>query len=380
MTDYEIELEIKKALKEHEGEGKNTPVNLSYWNSGSDYKRLLTETLKLDGQADLFDYQYYFPEDVEAVIACKLGFSAQDCKKLYFHPLTQSTLSIAILSVLLLKMGVKLGIIAPAYFSVQSCFDDLKLPYARFDGFMENINAAFDADLLLQSDCDAFFFTSPVNSCGIYFNAGVRAGIQKLLDAGKLVILDESLCINGRELCRAFGAQENLIYIYSPHKTLGIQGIKFSTLVVHRKFYEEIDSLNDGYGGSLNYSCQQGYLHFASPNFDDCLAVYNSFWQENLAAVRRVLASYAFARLSPQVAGHYVMVFIDRPLSDRSVVDGMKVLMKEQGYFVYPGSMQGFDASRRFCFRLNLLLDRADLEQGLKVVLDYLQNNTGAEK
>ena len=378
MTDYEIEMELKNALKEYGGGYE--PMNLSFWNSGSDYKALLEKNLRLDVQADMFDYHYYFPEDVEEIIAQKLGFSAEDRKRLYFHPLTQSTLSIAILSVLLLKMRVKLGIIAPAYFSVQNCFDDIKLPYMRFDSFMQDINAAFDADVLLNSDCAAFFFTSPVNSCGIYFNDMVKVGIQKLLDAGKIVILDESLCINGKELCRTFGAQENLMYIYSPHKTLGIQGIKFSTLVVHKKFYEDIDSLNDGYGGSLNYSCQQGYLHFASPNFDACLAAYNNFWQENLSAVRSVLSSYPFATLSPEAFGHYVMIFIDRSFDDRFVVDAMKRLLKEHGYFVYPGSMQGFDAKKQFCFRINLLLNRADLERGLKVVLDYLKNNTGEAK
>ena len=360
--------------------GGGNSANLSYWNSGSDYKARLKETLTLPCGADLFDYQYYFPDDIEAQLAAKLGFSAADRKKLYFHPLTQSTLAIAILSVLLKKLRVKLGIIAPAYFSVQNCFDDLGLLYTRFDNFMERINNTFDADALLQSDCDAFFFTSPVNSCGLYFNERVQNGIQKLLDAGKLVILDESLCINGRELCRTFGAQENLLYIYSPHKTMGIQGIKFSVIVVHKKFYEDIDSLSDGYGGSLNYSCQQGYLHFVSDNFDTCLAVYNRFWQENLSAVRSLLASYPFASLSPDVCGHYAMIFIDRALDDRTVVDAMKHLMKEQGYFAYPGSMQGFDAKKRFCFRINLLLNKTDLEQGLKIVLTCLSTMTGATK
>ncbi|MBO7430280.1 MAG: hypothetical protein J6U56_04625 [Spirochaetia bacterium] len=379
MTDYEIEMELDRAVQDCQKQGYPS-VNLSTWNSGSEYKEQLKNILKLDNGIDIFDYQYYFQEDARKKLAYKLGFSAEDCKKEFFHALTQSTLSIATIAVLLSRMETKLGIISPYYFSVPDCCDDLKLPYTIFADFMEDINESFDVDLLLKSDCTAFWFTSPLNSCSIYFGQRVTESIQKLLDAGKLVILDESLCINGRELSRTFGIQENLIYIYSPHKALGIQGIKFSVLVAHKKFYDDIDSLGDSYGGSLNYSCQQGYFHFISPNFDECMTVYNKFWQKNLSAARQVLASYSFASLSAETYGHYAMIFIDSTLDDRCFVDAMKQLMREKGYFVYPGVMQCFDPKHHFCFRINLLLNRTDLEHGLKAVLDFFKDNIGADR
>ena len=376
MTDYEIEMELDDAVEECSRQG-HTPVNLSYWNSGSEYKTQLKKILKLEGEPDIFDYHYYFPEDAKEIIAQKLGFSAEDCKKAFFHALSQSTLSIAVVLVLLSKMQAKLGIVAPVYFSVFDCCDDLKVPYRTFDSFLPDINAAFDVDVLLKSDCNAFWFTSPVNSSSIYFGDRIKSGIQKLLDAGKIVVLDESLCINGRELSRTFGVQENLIYIYSPHKSLGFQGIKFSALVVNRKYYDAINCLNDSFSGSLNQACLQGVMHFASHNFDECQAVYNKFWQENFSAIRRIMASYAFASVSPETFGHYAMIFVDRSLDDRYFVDSMKRLMKEQGYFIYPGTMQCFDSNQNFCFRINLLLNKSDLEQGLKAVLDYFKDNLG---
>lgn len=370
MTDYEIEMELDDALLAFPNE---KPVNLSYWNSGSEYKARLKKILRYETEQEVFDYEYYFPESSNREIARKFGFSDKDFENLLFAPIAQSTLCIASLVVLLSKRQLKLGMVAPVYFSVQSCCDDLKVPYTLFDDFIEDINGTFDADRLLESDCDAFWFTSPVNAASIYFNDKVKGGIQRLLDAGKLVVLDESLCVNGMELSRTFGIQENLIYIYSPHKTLGIQGIKFSTIVVHQKNYDEIDSLEDCYGSALNYSCQQGVVHFISENFDECIAFYNAYWRENLEVVRRVLGRYDFAHVSPNVYGHYAMVFIDRLVEDRGFVDAMKKLMKEQGYFIYPGVMQGFDSDRHFCFRVNMLLDKKDLEQGLGVVLDYLR-------
>jgi hypothetical protein len=34
--------------------------------------------------------------------------------------------------------------------------------------------------------------------------------------------------------------------------------------------------------------------------------------------------------------------------------------------------MHGFDISKQFCFRINLLLNKTDLEKGLISVLDYM--------
>lgn len=372
MTDYEIEMELEAALKTFPKDRQ--PVNLSYWNSGSDYKKKLSAVIKLSGKSDLFDYQYYFPKSIEKDIARKLGFSDEAYEKSFFAPLSQSTLSIATMAIFLKKHNQKVGIIEPVYFSVQDCFDDLSVPYQLFGDYMEKINSTFDAEELLQSDCTAFWFTSPVNSCSIYFTEKVTKGIQKLLDAGKMVILDESLSVNGFELSRVFGAQENLLYIYSPHKALGLQGIKFSYIVVHKKYYDDIDSLEDIYGGSLNYSCQEGAEHFVSENFDECLNVYSSFWKENLLKVKALVKDYDFVRIPPETFGHYAMIFIDQPVDDKNFLEAMKQLMKDTGYFVYPGIMQGFKAEKGFCFRVNMLLNTGDIEKGLKAVLDYIKN------
>lgn len=362
MTEYEIEMALVGG------------VNLSYWNPGSEYKAQIKDILKINFEQDIFDYQYYIPERLQKVVATKLGFSEKELSLASFSAFSQSTVSIVTVSAFLAKKNLKLGIVSPVYFSVQTCCNDLKIPYVFFDEFAPNVNESFDENLLLKSECDAFWFTSPINSTSVYFNQKVKDGIQKILDAGRWVILDESLCVNGMELSRTFGIHEKLIYIYSPHKTLGIQGIKFSTVVTHQKYYAEIDSLRDSYGGSLNCSSLQGVAHFASSNFEGCVDFYNTFWQKNLEVIKQVLSRYDFVRVSPEVAGHYAMVFVNRSVDEKNFVDTMKALMKKVGYSVYPGSMQGFDTTRRFCFRVNLLLNKVDLEKGLVAVLDYFKN------
>ena len=105
MTDYEIEMELDKAVEECQMGGV-TPVNLSYWNSSPAYKIQMKKILKLDSGPDIFDYYYYFPEEVKDIIIQKLGFSAEDRKKAFFHALSQSTLSIVVTTALLLKLQV----------------------------------------------------------------------------------------------------------------------------------------------------------------------------------------------------------------------------------------------------------------------------------
>ncbi|MBR4463073.1 MAG: hypothetical protein IKS40_00485 [Treponema sp.] len=375
MTDYEIEMELEAALEAFPSDRQ--PVNLSYWNSGSDYKKKLEKRVKLYEKSDLFDYRFWFSEKTQKDIALKLGFSDGEASEKSFSFLSQSTLSIATLTVFLKKHNKKVGIIEPAYFSVQSSFDNIGLPYRLFGDYMEKINSTFDAEELLQSDCTAFWFTSPLNSCSIYFKEHVTKGIQKLLDAGKMVVMDESLCINGFELSRVFGIQENLIYIYSPHKALGIQGIKFSCIAEHTRFYDEINSIKDVHGGALNYSCQQAADHFISDSFDECLKAYTDFWQKNLSLVKGIVKNYDFARIPLETSGHYAMVLIDRYVDDENFVAAMKQLMKETGYFVYPGIMHGFHPEKGICFRVNLLLNSDDIEKGLVEILEYFKGCGG---
>lgn len=376
MTDYEIEMALQDSQESFPLETR--PVNLSYWNTGSEYQSGVGRILKYDTAQDLFDYHYYLPDGTEKPIALKFGFSEADCQKLRIDPLTQSTIAISSIIAFFSRQNMSVGIIRPAYFTVEVCCKDFKVPYTVFDDYMEDINEKLDAKRLLDSGCHAFWFTSPINSMSIYFKDHVIKEIQKILDAGKVVVFDESLCMNGMELARKLGMQENLIYIYSPHKTLGLQGIKFSATVVHQKFYDEIDDIQDYYGGSLNYSCQLGASHFITKNFDDCLAFYKDYYQKNLKIARGVIQKYNFAHVSPETEGHYAIIFLDWPIDDEVFVNSMKNLMKESGYFVFPGIMQDFDTSKRFCFRINLLLNHRDIEKGLNVILEYLKNESEA--
>ena len=371
MTDYEIEMALQDVQESFPIETR--PVNLSYWNTGSEYQDRLRKILKYETEQDLFDYNYYLPKGTEKPIALKLGFSESDFDKLLLAPLSQSTVAIVSLAAFFASQNMSVGIVRPAYFTFERCCKDLKVSYTIFDDYVEDINEKLDAQRLLDSGCDAFWFTSPVNSMSVYFKDRVIKEIQKLLDAGKVVVLDESLALNGMELARKFGMQENLIYIYSPHKVLGLQGIKFSVTIVHDKFSDEIDCIQDYYGGSINYSSQQGAAHFISKNYDDCVAFYKDYYQKNLKIAREIIQKYDFAHISSEIAGHYAMIFLDRPIDDEAFVNSMKNLMKEQEYFVFPGIMQDYDTSKRFCFRINLLLNRKDIEKGLTVILEYLR-------
>jgi len=371
MTDYEIEMELQDAQNSFPVDKR--PVNLSYWNSGKEYKSELQQILDYESEQNIFDYEYYLPKGTEKPVALKLGFSVDDYEKIELDPLVQSTLAISSLVAFFSNQKMTVGIIRPAYFTVEDCCKDFKVPYKIFDEFTQNFNESLDSKKLLSSSCDVFWFTSPINSMSVYFSNQVVKEIQKILDAGKIVVLDESLALNGMELSRTFGAQENLIYIYSPHKTLGIQGIKFSVTVVHKKLFEEIDKIKDYYGGSLNYASQQGVAHFISKNFDDCVAFYKKFYLENKQCAIDIIQKYDFAHVSSQIAGHYAMIFLDWAIDDETFVASMKKCMKQFGYFVFPGIMQDFNTSKRFCFRINLLLNRNDIKQGLTQVLEYLR-------
>lgn len=149
---YEIEMDkILTAFSE-----MDRPVNLSYWNSGSEYKAQLKKILKFDTERDFFDYQYYIPECIHKMVADKLGFSEEYSRLARISTFSQSTLSIVTLVAFLSRKKLQVGIVVPAYFSVQICCEDFKVPYIIFDNFLSDFNATFDAGFLLKSDCDVF--------------------------------------------------------------------------------------------------------------------------------------------------------------------------------------------------------------------------------
>ena len=118
-------MELDKASKALSKETQS--VNLSYWNAGSEYKAQLKDILKYESVQDIFDYQYYLPESIKKNIATKLGFSSEDFYESQGFAFSQSTHSIVTIAVFLSQRNLKTGIIAPAYFTAQTCLDDLKV-------------------------------------------------------------------------------------------------------------------------------------------------------------------------------------------------------------------------------------------------------------
>jgi hypothetical protein len=64
------------------------------------------------------------------------------------------------------------------------------------------------------------------------------------------------------------------------------------------------------------------------------------------------------------------MIFLDGCIGTENFIFAIKKLIQEKGYLIFPGVMHGFDISKQFCFRINLLLNKSDLEKGLISVLD----------
>ena len=83
MTDYEIEMELEAALEALPKE--NPPVNLSDWNSGSDYKEKLASVVKLGKKSDLFDYQYFFPDCIKNTLPINWDFLMKLTKILFLR-------------------------------------------------------------------------------------------------------------------------------------------------------------------------------------------------------------------------------------------------------------------------------------------------------
>jgi hypothetical protein len=143
-------------------------------------------------------------------------------------------------------------LVGPFYFSVLHACRALALPYEirpaiRDDDGTYYIPQFPRADL---TDRVAVWITNPIYSSGAYIRDG-EAQLRAMLDLGVRVVLDETLAVPALSLGHRLAHHENCVAIYSPHKTLNVNGVKFSYVVGTQQFENRIEQWADVFNGGL---------------------------------------------------------------------------------------------------------------------------------
>ncbi|MEZ5788891.1 MAG: aminotransferase class I/II-fold pyridoxal phosphate-dependent enzyme [Xanthobacteraceae bacterium] len=293
---------------------------------------------------------------IEAVLT-KLGFPSDRVGALITENGTTSISTVA--NCLKLNGVAEVTLLTPSYFTTAHSLRRLGIA-VRETPLEHGVDGCYTLPAgLAARPHEALWLTNPVYSTGLYALEQSCDVLRQIADAGTLVVADESLAGRPTAIARALGGHENFVGIYTPHKSICMNGMKFSAVVAHPRQQATLEDWAEVLSGGLSLSATIAMQHFLTTSFDDCRAAFARLlraardWHVDL--VRGFDGTMVVDSASE---GHFVMTYLPRlAASLRHQTDFLEEILTATGCILIPGFRSGFDERSGFCFRVNLARD-----------------------
>lgn len=361
-------------------ENKTVIQNISNWTVSEDFKQNMNKYYRFNTGHSIIDYIYSYniSEIKKDLILSKLGVPINYIPELTLYIFPNNTISIInIINFLKRKNIKKIGIIEPSYFSVKQVISSFNLDYDILSTKRKNKQYYLpDITNIVNKNFDALWITSPVYSTGsLYANSEIDK-LKKILEMGIAIIADESFATHGKELIRDLYSYENFFSIYSPHKSLSFNSLKFSVIVSQNMHEDLIDQWSDVLSGNLPHSTVMAVDHFLSDNFEECSYAYEIYIENCKSRIYALLSKFPFVDYDTFISGNLMtLYFKNLTFKDSISLDYLKNIITQTYVSFYPGYLNGFSEEMGFCFRINMTLYSAQFESSLYRILNFLHNN-----
>ena len=352
-------------------------VNVSHWDSSLAFQESMKQVLSLPRPALPWNYCYSYSlsDQMRQQVLINLGVPSKRLPGTMALLLQSSTIAIInIVNLLVQCKKKKLCILQPSYFSVAACCAAFSLDYNIEEIDFQNGRPQLPINKILDGKYDCIWITSPVYCTGCYFDTAFIEGILRLKKSGFTIITDESLAVPGKELLRIIPLDSNVFTIYSPHKAIAINGLKFSVIVCDKCYEEFLEQWLDVFSGSLSGANRDAVLHYLSPNYlDKCVPAYKTYIEARKCDILNVTKHFPFASILPDTDGHYINIFTNLQFNEPAkLLDMLQDLIRERMVSFFPGTLNGFSLAQGLNFRLNLTGDPQELPNALDQILTYL--------
>jgi aspartate/methionine/tyrosine aminotransferase len=198
------------------------------------------------------------------------------------------------------------------------------------------------------------WLTNPVYGAGVYLENDDIALVNQLLTKGWTVIADECLALSGRELVRQLGHHPNFVGIYSPHKGVCMNGVKFSAVVFHTQHQAFMERWADVWYGGLGASNSLALAHFLSANFDGYATAFTTMIGR-LRTLFDTTCRQELVEVDPRAAGHFVSCYFPNvPARLGSSASFLRRVVYETGGSLITGNRSRFHPTCGLSFRVNL--------------------------
>ena len=330
---------------------------LSYWNPEKENIDSLLDNIIKPTADNVIEYifSYDISPEIKRKVLEKFGLSNFNSGvDMILNP--SGTASIySVINLLKEKKINYIGVLAPVYFSFPRVCENLQVDYKNY--YLQHEFSSFTLspkDKIEILEADAIWITNPVYCTSVFYDE-IKSDIKKWIDLGKIIIFDESLCLYGFELIREFDYHENIISIVSPHKSLCINGMKFSGIITSKDNAIVLNEWLDIIVGCLSVSNMEAVNHFLSDNFNfvSDLFIEEIVVPSNLKVIE-VCKKYNVIYDKNAMGGFITLYFPDIPLDYFENIDRLKTVMLKTNCSFIPGSKNHFESQQGFCFRINL--------------------------
>jgi aspartate/methionine/tyrosine aminotransferase len=370
--------ELEGLAAEYEEEYGSLPFNLSHWDPSDHTSRSLLKYLRLPKPPDAMPYIYSYYTGAPRSVAERLGFewAGRDCL------LVHSGTSAIVLTLWWVKaMGFEqLVILCPTYFPVFYLAEVMSMPSHPIFTQRERGNWSLPREELLRVIGSAtskavVWVTNPIYCTGVYLSESDREFLGSLLDSGVTIVADECLAKNGSEMSRELGGRPHFVGLYTPHKSLCLNAIKFGAVVFDRKDEEFFDSWADVFTGGLSASNHSGIFHFLDEvNFSKFDMEFFNLVEHARNRVTEMLDKYdGTVEVDENSVGHFMTCYIPRLAGgEGDNKQFLRRLVSDTASVVISGMRNHFNPEWGFCFRINLARACPQFYASLERTLNHL--------
>ena len=188
---------------------------------------------------------------------------------------------------------------------------------------------------------------------------------------GILIIIDESATAPNHSLANCLFPVENIIAIFSPHKYLAINSVKFAAIICNHSVSAYIEDWIDVFVGSLPISTCMAIEHYLSDNFLNCLNLHDRYIENNLKLVQDLCVSFPNNYYYGNTTNYITIHNKNLPYIKSLDKLNMFQIMKHTHVSFIPGYINGFSEEWGFCYRVNLTQDAVVIKNSLGRLFNY---------
>ena len=299
----------------------------------------------------------------------KLGITSADSSLLVTENGTTAVAAIA--NHLSLRGVSRVLLLDPYFFSTPYTIERLGLP-------VQLVPIEFDRGRALLPDIplrtgDALWITNPVFSTGLHdFELQVHDLVRTAND-GIVIVSDEVFASPPTPIAAALGGHPNFVGMYSPHKPIGVNRLKFCAIVFNKAHAAAFDDWADILCGGLSGSAIAAIDHYLSSDFDTYQDLFYRYVDEARDWHDGVVARFKDTmRTDATTKGSFLCAYAaNLPQALGEDLGFLARLTEASGCIVIPG---GRGVDHGFHFRVNLARDCDRFRHGIVALYEFLSH------